>query len=139
LAEAMGRSDLLDDPRFASLVARAENADAINEVVAAWCAVHTLEEIESILVAAQVPVSGVYSVDQIVEDPQVRARGSIVTVDDPVLGPVRQQGPVPRLDRTPLRVARGAPRLGEHNEEVYIGLLGMNRPEYDALLGDGTI
>ena len=139
LAEAIGRSDLLDDPRFAGLAARAENADAINEVVAGWCRTRTLEEIERTLVAAQVPMSGVYSVDQIVEDPQVRARGSIVTVDDPVLGPVRQQGPVPRLDRTPMHIARGAPRLGEHNEEVYLGLLGMERPEYEGLQRDGTI
>jgi len=139
LAEAIGRMDLLDDPRFSSLAARAENADAINEVVAEWCAMHSLEEIESALVAAQVPVSGVYSVDQILVDPQVRARGSIVTVDDPVLGPVRQQGPVPRLDRTPLQVARGAPTLGEHNEAVYIGLLRMDRDEYEGLQRDGTI
>ena len=72
-------------------------------------------------------------------DPQVRARDSIVTVDDPVLGPVKQQAPVPRLDRTPLAISRGAPRLGEHNEEVYIGLLGMDRREYDELARDGVI
>ncbi|MGZ4211277.1 MAG: CaiB/BaiF CoA transferase family protein [Actinomycetota bacterium] len=139
LATAMGREDLLADDRFASLEARARNADAINDVVAAWCRARPLDEIERILVDAQVPVSAVYSVDRIVEDPQVRARGSIVTVDDPVLGPVRQQGPVPRLDRTPLRIARGAPALGEHNEEVYLGLLEMERVEYEALRGDGII
>jgi crotonobetainyl-CoA:carnitine CoA-transferase CaiB-like acyl-CoA transferase len=139
LAEAIGRPDLLDDPRFASLSARAQNADAINEIVGEWCAARTLEEIESTLIEAQVPVSGVYSVDQIVDDPQVRARGSIVTVNDPVLGPVRQQGPVPRLDRTPLQVARGAPMLGEHNEAVYLGLLAMDRQEYEGLVRDGTI
>ncbi|MGZ4120691.1 MAG: CaiB/BaiF CoA transferase family protein [Actinomycetota bacterium] len=139
LAGAMGREDLLADDRFATLEARARNADAINDVVAAWCRARPLDEIERILVDAQVPVSAVYSVDRIVEDPQVRARGSIVTVDDPVLGPVRQQGPVPRLDRTPLRIARGAPALGEHNEEVYLGLLEMERVEYEALRGDGII
>jgi formyl-CoA transferase len=139
LAKAIGRPDLLDDARFGSLAARADNADAINEIVAAWCATRTLEEIEQALVAAQVPVSGVATIDQIVDDPQVRARGSIVTVDDPAIGPVRQQGPVPRLDRTPLRVARGAPKLGEHNEAVYIGLLGMDRHEYEGLVRDGTI
>ena len=69
----------------------------------------------------------------------MRARDSIVTVEDPVLGPVRQQAPVPRLDRTPARIARGAPRLGEHNEEIYLGLLGMDRPEYDDLMRDGVV
>src|SRR5438874_3130232 len=50
LAKAIGRADLLDDPRFASPAARAEHADAINEIVGAWCAAHTLEEIENTLV-----------------------------------------------------------------------------------------
>jgi len=139
LADAIGRPDLPNDERFSSLEARARNADAINDVVAEWCRTKTLEEIEQILIAAQVPVSGVYSIDQIVDDPQVRARDSIVTVDDPVLGPVRQQAPVPRLDRTPASIRRGAPRLGEHNEEVYIGLLGMDRNEYDDLGRNGVI
>jgi len=139
LAEAIGRPELIDDPRFASLAARANHADEINEIIGAWCAARSLEEIEATLVAAQVPVSGVYSVDQILEDPQVRARGSVVTVDDPVLGPVRQQGPVPRLDRRPWKVARGARARGEENEEVYVGVVGMERPEYDALRQEGTI
>jgi formyl-CoA transferase len=139
LAKAMGRDDLLADDRFGTLPARAQNADAINQIVADWCSERTLEEIEQTLVAAQVPVSGVSTIDQILENPHVRARGSIVTVDDPVIGPVRQQGPVPRLDRTPLRVARGAPMLGEHNEEVYLGLLNMGRTEYEGLRRDGVI
>jgi len=139
LAKAIGRGDLVDDERFSSLEARARNADAINGIVAEWCKGRTLSAIEQTLVDAQVPVSGVYSIEQIVDDPQVRARDSIVTVDDPVLGPIKQQAPVPRLDRTPTRVARGAPRLGEHNEEIYLGLLGMDRNEYDALARDGLI
>jgi formyl-CoA transferase len=139
LAKAMGREQLLADERFSSLDARARNADAINDIVAEWCRSRSLEDIERTLVEAQVPVSGVYSIDQIVADPQVRARSSIVTVDDPVLGPVAQQGPVPRLDRTPARVVRGAPRLGEHNEEVYLSLLGMDRSEYDDLARDDVI
>lgn len=139
LAEAMGRQDLLQDARFSSLEARARNADAINDIVADWCKGRTLAEIEATLVEKQIPVSGIYGIDEIVADPQVRARGSIVTVEDPVLGPVRQQSPVPRLDRTPLSVRGGAPKLGEHNEEIYLGLLGMDRPEYDDLVRDGVI
>jgi crotonobetainyl-CoA:carnitine CoA-transferase CaiB-like acyl-CoA transferase len=139
LAGAIGREDLLSDERFGSLEARARNADAINAVVSEWCAARSLEEIERTLVDAQVPVSGVYPIDRIASDPQVVARGSIVEVPDPVLGTVRQQGPVPRLDRTPLRIARGAPMLGEHNEAVYLDLLGMSRAEYDDLRANGTI
>ena len=69
----------------------------------------------------------------------MRARGSLVEVDDPVLGPVKQQGPVPRMDRTPLRVPSGAPRLGEHTDEVLSDLLGLDDDELAALRSDGVI
>jgi crotonobetainyl-CoA:carnitine CoA-transferase CaiB-like acyl-CoA transferase len=139
LCRAMDREDLLADDRFATLSARAANGDAINGAVADWCSSRTLAEIEGILVRHEVPVSGVYAIDEIVADPQVRARGSVIEVDDPVLGPVRQQAPVPRLERTPATVARGAPRLGEHNDEVYGGLLGMTADELDALRREGIV
>lgn len=139
LCRAMGREELLDDERFRALADRARNADAINDIVAAWCAERRAEEIEAILVAHQVPVSRVYDVADIVADPHVVARGSIVDVEDPVLGPVRQQGPVPRMARTPLKVGRGAPLLGEHNDEVYRGLLGMSDEEVRRLRDEGVI
>ena len=138
LAKAMGREDLVNDPRFASLEMRATNADAINAEVAAWCRERTLAAIEEILIANEVPVSGVYGIDQIAADPQVQSRDAIVTVDDPTLGPVRQQAPVPRLDRTPLVVSKGAPRLGEHTDEV-LGELGLDREEIESLRRDGIV
>ena len=84
-------------------------------------------------------MSRVYAIDEIVADPHVQARGSIVDVDDPDLGPVKEQAPVPRLDRTPLTIPRGAPRLGEHTDEVLTGLLGMTREEIAELRTDGVV
>jgi formyl-CoA transferase len=139
LCAAMERAELPRDPRFASLEARASNAEEINGIVAEWCSARTLAEIEATLVKHQVPVSGVYGIDEILADEQVRARNAVVEVDDPALGPIRQQAPVPRLDRTPLRVARGAPRLGEHTEEVLRELLGLDDADLDALRSDGVI
>src|SRR5213078_4905498 len=111
----------------------------INDLVAGWCAERTAGEIEEALVAHQVPVSRVYAVDEIVADPHVQARGSIVEVEDPELGPVKQQAPVPRLDRTPLKVASGAPRLGEHTDEVLTGLLGMSADDVAELRAEGIV
>jgi formyl-CoA transferase len=139
LCAAMKREDLLQDERFATLGARAAHGDAINEIVQDWCRGKTAKEIEDILVAGQVPVSRVYAVDEIVADSHVQARGSIVDVEDPELGPVKQQAPVPRLDRTPLSVQRGAPRLGEHTDEVLTDLLGMTAGEIAELRAEGVV
>src|SRR5438874_13234551 len=97
----MGKRELLEDERFATLEARAEHGDEINDLVAVWCSTKTAAEIEETLVAHQVPVSRVYSIDEILDDPHVQARGSIVEVDDPQLRSTKPQAPVPRPDRTP--------------------------------------
>jgi crotonobetainyl-CoA:carnitine CoA-transferase CaiB-like acyl-CoA transferase len=139
LARAMGREDLLADPRFSSFAARVEHGDAINAIVGEWCGQHSAEEIERIMVAAQVPVSRAYSIADIAADPHYAARGDIVTVDDPTIGPMRQPAVYPRLSATPGRVRRGAPKLGEHNDEIYGGLLGLSHEEIAALRRDGVI
>ncbi|MFN2544008.1 MAG: CaiB/BaiF CoA transferase family protein [Actinomycetota bacterium] len=139
LCAAMGKEELLHDRRFESLSVRAENADRINEIVQDWCSQRTAAQIEEILVKHQVPVSRVYAVDEIVADPHVKARGSVVEVDDPSLGPIKQQGPVPRLDRTPLRVPHGAPKLGQHTDEVLRELLGLTEAQIGSLRDEGIL
>ena len=139
LCRAMGLEDVPSDPRFSSLERRAQNADAINAIVAEWCRARTAENVERELIVHQVPVSRVYAIDEVVADEQVVAREAVVVVDDPVLGPVRQQAPVPRLDRTPLRIPKGAPRLGEHTDEVLRALLALGDAEIDSLRADGVI
>ena len=70
-----------------------------------------------------------YSAADIFADPHMAARGDLVAVDDPVIGPVRQQAPFPRLANSPAPVPRGAPRLGEHNREVWCDLVGLSDDE----------
>jgi crotonobetainyl-CoA:carnitine CoA-transferase CaiB-like acyl-CoA transferase len=129
LARLIGREDLLGDARFATLAARCENADEINAIVADWCRAHPASEIEALCIAADVPFARTYTVRDICEDPHIAARGDLVTVDDPVVGPVRMQGVHARFSRTPGSVRSGAPRLGEHNREVYGDLLGLSDDE----------
>ena len=139
LARAIGREDLLSDPRFSSLAKRAANADAINRIVADWCLAHDAAEIEAIMLAAQVPFTRAYNIAEIAADPHYAAREDIVTVDDLVAGPLRMQAVYPRFSATPGRIQRPAPRLGEHNEEIYRGLLGLAADELDELRRDGVI
>jgi formyl-CoA transferase len=139
LCRAMEREELFNDERFSTLESRAANGEAINEVVAEWCRGRSLEDIEATLIEHQVPVSRVYDAADIAADPHVAAREAIVTVQDAALGPVRQQAPTPRLDRTPLTIPRGAPRLGEHTDEVLTEVLGLSRSELDALRAEDVI
>jgi crotonobetainyl-CoA:carnitine CoA-transferase CaiB-like acyl-CoA transferase len=139
LARAMGREDLLQDARFTSMARRAEHGDEINGIVASWCRARTAREIQDVLEAHEVPFGVAYSVADIFADPHVEERGDIVTVEDPVIGPVRMQGVYPRFSRTPGAIRSGAPRLGAHNDEVYGTLLGLSEEERAVLSRDGVI
>lgn len=138
LCNAIGHPALPTDDRYDTLAKRARAGDDMNAVVATWCAARTSDEVVETLVAADVPVCKAASIADIFEDPQVTARAALVEVPDPVVGTVRQQAVTPRLSRTPGSVPRGAPRLGEHNAEVYAEL-GLDAGDLDALASAGVI
>ena len=133
LCAAMERTDLLEDPRFTRLADRAKHADLINGIVADWTATLPASEVEERCIAADVPVATAYTAADIFADPHMAARGDLVTVDDPVVGPLRQQAPYPRRVGEPVVVPSGAPRLGEHTDEVLRDILGLSADEIAAL------
>jgi crotonobetainyl-CoA:carnitine CoA-transferase CaiB-like acyl-CoA transferase len=133
LCKAMDRPDLTTDSRFQKLADRAEHGDTINGLVAEWTSSLTAVEIEERCVAHDVPVATAYTAADIFADPHMRARGDLVEVDDPVLGPVRQQAPFPRFVGEPVPVPEGAPRLGQHTAEVLGSVLGLSDAELERL------
>ncbi|HUY21159.1 MAG TPA: CaiB/BaiF CoA-transferase family protein [Acidimicrobiales bacterium] len=139
LCRAMGRLDLLDDPRFATLADRARNGDTINGVVADWAAARSAADVESACVQHDVPVATAYTAREIALDPHFAARGDLVAVDDPVLGALRQQGPYPRLVGEDRPVPSGAPALGAHNVEVWCELAGLTPGELAELQAKGIV
>jgi formyl-CoA transferase len=139
LCSAMDQPDLAQDPRFATLAERAARGDEINGMVADWTRTLTADEITERCVAKDVPVGTAYSAADIFNDPHMIARGDLVSIDDPVIGPVRQQAPFPRLARQPTPVPVGAPRLGEHNQEVWCDLVGLSQDELADLVERGVI
>jgi crotonobetainyl-CoA:carnitine CoA-transferase CaiB-like acyl-CoA transferase len=139
LCKAMDRLELLDDPRYARLADRAARGDEINELVAAWTAGLPAADVEARCVACDVPVATAYTAADIFSDPHVEARGDLVSVDDPVVGAVRQQAPFPRRAGEAPTVPTGAPRLGEHTRAVLAEVLGCSDLELDALAADGVI
>lgn len=132
LCAAMERPDLLSDARYATPQARAANNAAINQVVTDWAAALTAAEIEERCVAHDVPVGTAYDAADLSADPHVIARGDILAVDDPVIGAVRQQAPFPRIEGQDPEPPSGAPRLGEHTDEILGSVLGLDA---DALAG----
>jgi succinyl-CoA---D-citramalate CoA-transferase len=139
LCAAMDRPDLASDPRFASLAERAARGDDINGLVAEWTSGLTAEEITARCVQHDVPVGTAYSAADIFADPHMTARGDLVPVDDPVIGPVRQQAPFPRLSRRPTPVPAGAPRLGQHNKEVWCDAVGLGEDELADFVARGIV
>lgn len=138
LSKAMDRTDLLDDPRFTKLIDRAAHGDLINGIVAEWTVTLDAPDIEQRCVAHDVPVATAYTAADIFADPHMAERGDLVSVDDPVIGPIRQQAPFPRrAGETPAAPA-GAPRLGAHTREV-LSEIGVTADDLDALAEKGVV
>jgi len=131
LAEAIGRPELGDDPRFRGAGGRNERSAEINEMVGAWVAGRTVGDVTEALgpAGANVPCSPVHTVADLLHHPQLLARDMIVRLPHAKLGEVAVPGVAVKLSDTPGGVWRLGPELGEHNAEVYQGLLGLGAEE----------
>lgn len=136
---AIDRADLLDDPRTRRPEDRLGVRAMLDALVQEWVGIRTLDEVNTILGPADVAYAPVNSIRELFRDPHIAARENIVTVPDGELGTVRMQGVTPRFSRSPGSVRWAAPRLGEHNVEVFGGMLGLTRAELDDLAAKGVI
>ena len=136
---AVGRPELTLDPKFAEAQQRLRNAADIDAIMADWIGQRTLDTALSVFEEAGVAAAPVYDAEQLLNDPQLRARGIYPTVSDPELGSMRVQAPVPRMSATPGAISHLGPRLGEHNAEVYRELLGLGRGRLRELREQGVI
>ncbi|HEX3289936.1 MAG TPA: CoA transferase [Gaiella sp.] len=140
LCEAMGRPELADDTRFATHSARGENQGELEAMVAEWAAQHDAEEIDRLLNEAGVVCGPIYTMAEIFQDPQFRAREMLVEHVDPEFGAYVGPGIVPKFSGTPGAVRwSGTWEEGSHNEEIYCGLLGLTAAELDALRESGVV
>ena len=130
---AIGRPDLIEDPRFAGNGQRVKHAGELNYIFAAWCAGHTLDEVLAAFAAAQGTIAPIYSIEQIADDPQMRARGMIAQVADRDFGSVAMSNVVPRFTVDPAKLRHAAGDVGQDNREVYRDWLGLDEDEIERL------
>src|SRR5262249_16544179 len=139
MMNAMGRPDLANDSRFAHNDDRVQHVDEIDRAITDWTSQNLSADVVRIMEAATVPVGPIYSVKDMMEDPHFQARGLFEEVE---LGPgdrVKLPAILPRLTETPGGMNWVGPKLGEHNRDVYRGLLGLTDDEIAKLLADGVI
>jgi crotonobetainyl-CoA:carnitine CoA-transferase CaiB-like acyl-CoA transferase len=139
MLRAMDMTDLLAEERFASPAARLQNRDELDAMLLPWFLERTREEAFSALQKFSVMCSPILSVNEVFDDPQMKARDYFVEIDHPVAGKLTYPGAPFKMQETPWSIRRPAPLLGEHNEDVYCGLLGLDRSDLPKLSGSGVI
>ena len=141
LVTAMGQPELGRDPRFKAPHARLERHDEVNGLVADWVKDRSVDEVMTILGpdGANVPCAPVMTVDRLLADPHLRAREMVVELPHAKLGRIPVTGVPYHLSESPGHLERLGPELGEHNEEVYRGQLGLSADDLEALRREGVI
>jgi formyl-CoA transferase len=134
----VGRPDLVEQPWFASGVQRAEHADELDDAVGGWIAERDRDEVVAAFGKAQAAVAPIYTAADVLADPQFRALGSIVEIDDDELGPIKFQNVPFRLSETPGRVRTTGAPLGRHTAEV-LARYGVDEERLAQLRAAGAV
>jgi crotonobetainyl-CoA:carnitine CoA-transferase CaiB-like acyl-CoA transferase len=138
LFRAIGREDVIADPRFRTNTERVRNAEECEAPIVDFIAARTLEENMAVFEAAEVTASPVYDIDQFLADPHVQARGIVIEMPDAQTGSLTMHNVIPRLAETPGRLRTPAPEIGEHTAEI-LGQLGVDQTELEALAREGIV
>ncbi len=139
LAQAMGKPELAEDPRFATHDARGENMELLDGLIAEWTSQRCIDDLLQVLDAAGVPAGKIYTAKEMLEDPHFREREDIIWKHAAGIGDLPMQNVFPKLSATPGEVRWTGPELGQHNAEVYGGLLGLTEAELAGLRERGVI
>ena len=138
MLRAMGRSDLADEPRFATETARWDNRAALNQIIEEWTQARGKHEVMRLLGEAGVPCGACQDTGEVLADPHLKAREMIVNVDYPTRGTYQTVGCPIKLSESPVQVTR-PPLLGEHTEGLLGELCGVDPAEVKRLRDDGVV
>lgn len=138
LCHAIGRSEWLSDVRFQTNPGRCKNVEVIDHGIAQWFARNNFSDIEQVLGQADVPYTKVFNITDVLDDPQVQHRQSVMRIEDPELGSIPAPCVVPRVSGTAARQHRSGPSVGEHND-IFYSELGVSAEEIERLKASGVL
>jgi len=136
LFRAIGRPELIEDPRYATNAGRVRHAEELDAIIGAFIAERTQAENVAYFEREEVTIGPIYDIAQIVEDPHVLERELIADYPDPDMGAFPMHHVVPRLSGTPGAIRTPAPKLGEHNRAL-LAEVGVDEAAYAKLLAAG--
>jgi formyl-CoA transferase len=135
---AIGRGDLVEDPRFRTNADRVKNAEPLDAIIGEFVARRTQAENVAFFEQAEVTIGPIYDIRQILEDPHFQAREVLADYPDEEMGAFPMHAVAPRLSGTPGRIRAPAPHLGQHNREV-LAAIGVDDARYAKLLAEGVV
>jgi formyl-CoA transferase len=139
LAYAMDRPDLAADDQFGTHAARGHRQDELDQLISQWTSTLTADQLDAVLLEHSVPTGQIYRAADMLDDPHFAAREAIIRMAHPEFGEIAMQNVFPRLSATPGEVRWLGPELGQHNEEIYQGLLGKSAGDLAELQAAGII
>jgi crotonobetainyl-CoA:carnitine CoA-transferase CaiB-like acyl-CoA transferase len=139
LLEAIGGPELAHDAAYATADLRRENYDSLEKIVSEWVRTHTRKEIWQVFGALGLATGPVLSLSDVLDDPHLRERGAFVKMPHPDAGEVTMVAPWIRFSETPAALTSPAPAVGQHNQEVFGDLLGLDAAQIADLAKAGAI
>jgi formyl-CoA transferase len=138
LLTVMGREDLIDDPTYKTPRDRFLHKEAIDTMITQWTMQHDKREVMEMLGSAGVPAGAVFDIKELRDDPHLRKREMFVTVQHPVRGDFTMPGWPVKMSESYVKVTT-SPLLGQHNEEVYTEIVGLESEQVKKLKAEQVI
>ena len=139
LAEAMGRPELAEEERYKTHSARGANQVELDDLVTEWTKTINAQELEDMMEEYGIPSGKIYRAPEMLEDAHFIAREAIIKTQHPKFGELLMQNVAPKLSATPGGVRTPGPDLGQHNTDIYQGLLNYDAERMEALRSRGII
>jgi formyl-CoA transferase len=133
LTQAMGHPELAQDPEYSNHAARGRNQKKLDDLIGHWTRTKNPAELLDLMSESGVPAGLIYRAPEMLKDPHFQAREAIVSVPHPDFGELKMQNVAPKLSETPGSIRSPSPQLGQHNDEIYQSLLGLDAERYASL------